>query len=81
VAAGIVDAVGNDVTGFAVGDAVSVIPAVSMNQYPPTARSFLTRLCRREAPGIAVVRRGRVDLDDVSNSLRRTHRRCQGDQG
>jgi NADPH:quinone reductase-like Zn-dependent oxidoreductase len=32
-AAGIVDAVGRDVTGFAMGDAVSVIPSFSMNQY------------------------------------------------
>jgi NADPH:quinone reductase-like Zn-dependent oxidoreductase len=32
-ASGIVDAVGKDVTGFAVGDAVSTIPAFSMNQY------------------------------------------------
>src|SRR5713226_830343 len=32
-AAGTVDAVGKDVTGFAVGDAVSTIPAFSMNQY------------------------------------------------
>jgi NADPH:quinone reductase-like Zn-dependent oxidoreductase len=32
-AAGIVEAVGKDVTGFAVGDAVSAIPAFSMNQY------------------------------------------------
>lgn len=32
-AAGIVDAVGKDVTGIAVGDAVSVIPSFSMNQY------------------------------------------------
>jgi NADPH:quinone reductase-like Zn-dependent oxidoreductase len=32
-AAGIVDAVGNDVTDFAVGDAVSTIPAFSLNQY------------------------------------------------
>jgi NADPH:quinone reductase-like Zn-dependent oxidoreductase len=32
-AAGIVDAVGKDITGFAVGDAVSTIPAFSMNQY------------------------------------------------
>src|SRR5471032_48772 len=32
-AAGIVDAVGPDVTGIAVGDAVSVIPSFSMNQY------------------------------------------------
>lgn len=32
-AAGIVDAVGKDVTGLAVGDAVSTIPAFSMNQY------------------------------------------------
>jgi NADPH:quinone reductase-like Zn-dependent oxidoreductase len=32
-AAGIVDAVGTDVTGIAVGDAVSTIPAFSFNQY------------------------------------------------
>lgn len=32
-AAGIVDAVGKDVTGLAVGDTVSTIPAFSMNQY------------------------------------------------
>jgi len=31
--AGIIDAVGKDVTGFAVGDAVSTIPAFSMNKY------------------------------------------------
>src|ERR1700739_2919990 len=40
-AAGIVDAVGKDVTGFAVGDAVNVIPAVSMNQYPTYGRVIL----------------------------------------
>lgn len=32
-AAGLVDAIGQDVTGFAVGDAVSVIPSFSQNQY------------------------------------------------
>jgi NADPH:quinone reductase-like Zn-dependent oxidoreductase len=32
-ASGIIDAVGRDVTGFAVGDVVSTIPAFSMNQY------------------------------------------------
>jgi len=32
-AAGIVDAVGSDVTGFALGDEVNVIPSFSMNQY------------------------------------------------
>ena len=32
-AAGIVDAVGADVTGFAVGDEVNTIPSFSMNQY------------------------------------------------
>src|SRR6202011_5662047 len=32
-AAGIVDAVGKDVTGFAPGDKVNVIPSFSMNQY------------------------------------------------
>src|SRR5258708_22231642 len=39
-AAGTVDAVGRDVTGVAVGDTVSTIPAFSMNQYFTTARSF-----------------------------------------
>ena len=33
-AAGIVDAVGKDVTGFAAGDPVSCIPTGFMNQYP-----------------------------------------------
>ena len=32
-AAGIVDAVGKDITDFAVGDVVSTIPAFSLNQY------------------------------------------------
>jgi NADPH:quinone reductase-like Zn-dependent oxidoreductase len=32
-AAGIVDAVGKDVTGFAAGDEVSLVPSFSMNQY------------------------------------------------
>src|SRR6476469_4903699 len=32
-AAGTVDAVGNDVGGFAVGDEVNVIPSFSMNDY------------------------------------------------
>jgi NADPH:quinone reductase-like Zn-dependent oxidoreductase len=32
-AAGFVDAVGSDLTGFAVGDEVSVIPSFSLNQY------------------------------------------------
>jgi NADPH:quinone reductase-like Zn-dependent oxidoreductase len=32
-AAGIVDAVGKDVSGFAVGDGVNVIPSFSMNDY------------------------------------------------
>src|ERR1700761_3686080 len=32
-AAGVVDAIGADVTGIAVGDDVSVIPSFSMNQY------------------------------------------------
>ena len=38
-------------------------------------------LRRREASEVAVVRRGRVDLDDVRDGLRRAHRGRQGDQG
>src|ERR1700686_4312851 len=48
-AAGIVDAVGEDVTDFAVGDAVSTIPAFSLNQYVTYGEVIL-------APDYAVVK-------------------------
>ena len=48
-AAGIVDAVGKDVTGFAVGDAVSTIPAFSLNKYSAYGEVIL-------APDHAVVK-------------------------
>jgi NADPH:quinone reductase-like Zn-dependent oxidoreductase len=48
-AAGIVNAVGKDVTDFAVGDAVSTIPAFSMNQYFTCGEVIL-------APAYAVVK-------------------------
>ena len=48
-AAGIVDAVGNDVTDLAVGDAVSTIPAFSLNQYFTYGEVILV-------PGYAVVK-------------------------
>jgi NADPH:quinone reductase-like Zn-dependent oxidoreductase len=48
-AAGIVDAVGKDVADLAVGDAVSTIPAFSMNQYFTYGEVIL-------APGYAVVK-------------------------
>jgi NADPH:quinone reductase-like Zn-dependent oxidoreductase len=47
--AGIVDAVGQDVTGFAVGDIVSTIPAFSLNKYSTYGEVIL-------APDHAVVR-------------------------
>lgn len=47
--AGIVDAVGNDVTGFAVGDIVSTIPAFSLNKYSTYGEVIL-------APDHAVVK-------------------------
>src|SRR5260370_13744452 len=48
-AAGIVDAVGKDVSGFAVGDDVNVIPSFSMNDYATYGEVILV-------PGYAVVR-------------------------
>ena len=48
-AAGIVDAVGNDVTGLAVGDVVSTIPAFSQNDYCTYGEVIL-------APDYAVVK-------------------------
>ena len=48
-AAGIVDAVGKDVTGFAVGDTVSTIPAFSLNKYSAYGEVIL-------APDHAVVK-------------------------
>jgi NADPH:quinone reductase-like Zn-dependent oxidoreductase len=48
-AAGIVNAVGKDVTGFAVGDAVSTIPAFSLNKYSTYGEIIL-------APDHAVVK-------------------------
>jgi NADPH:quinone reductase-like Zn-dependent oxidoreductase len=48
-AAGIVDAVGKDVTGFAMGDAVSTIPAFSLNKYSAYGEVIL-------APDHAVVK-------------------------
>src|SRR5260370_32930169 len=40
-AAGIVDAVGKDLTGLAVGEAVSTTPAFSLNQYGTYAEALL----------------------------------------
>src|ERR1700686_3052538 len=48
-AAGIVDAVGKDVSGFAVGDDVNVIPSFSMNDYATYGEVILV-------PDYAVVR-------------------------
>jgi NADPH:quinone reductase-like Zn-dependent oxidoreductase len=47
--AGVVDAVGKDVTGFAVGDTVSTIPAFSLNKYSTYGEVIL-------APDHAVVK-------------------------
>ncbi|MFJ3792411.1 zinc-dependent alcohol dehydrogenase family protein [Kitasatospora sp. NPDC090091] len=49
-AAGVVEAIGEGVTGFAVGDAVSVVPAFSMNDYAVYAE-------RAIVPARAVLRR------------------------
>jgi len=48
-AAGIVDALGKDVQGFAVGDAVNLVPSFSMNDYTTYAEVII-------APHYAVVK-------------------------
>jgi len=48
--AGVADAVGKDVTDFAVGDTVSTIPAILLNSTSPTERSFSRPICRRKHP-------------------------------
>jgi NADPH:quinone reductase-like Zn-dependent oxidoreductase len=48
-AAGIVDALGKDVQGFAVGDAVNVVPSFSMNDYGTYAETIIV-------PNYAVVK-------------------------
>jgi NADPH:quinone reductase-like Zn-dependent oxidoreductase len=73
-AAGIIDALGEGVTGFAVGDAVNVIPSFSMSQIRHLRRSRpCAASCGGEAACIAVLHRGRVDLDDVRDGVRRAH--------
>ena len=81
-AAGIVDAVGKDVTDFAVGDAVSTIPAFSMNQYFTYGEVILIpAYAVAKTPTIAFIRRGGVDLDDVLDGLWRTHLRRSSESG
>jgi NADPH:quinone reductase-like Zn-dependent oxidoreductase len=69
--AGVVDAVGKMSPIFAVGDTVSTIPALSLNKYFTYGEVILAPPCRREASGIALIRRSSVSLDDVHNGLRR----------
>jgi NADPH:quinone reductase-like Zn-dependent oxidoreductase len=69
-AAGTVDALGEGVLGFAIGDPVDVVPNFSMNEYatygdPDRGAGQLGR----EATGFTLIRRGCVDLDDVCRSL------------
>src|ERR1700731_1713525 len=60
-AAGIVDAVGKDVTGFAVGDDVNVIPSFSLNAYATYGEVILVpdHAVVRPPRGISSLFRGR----------------------
>ena len=77
-AAGIVEAVGEDVAGFAPGDAVSIVPPLSMVRWPAYAElRDVSGRARREASAGARFRDGGCGLDAVSHRLWRAgrHRR------
>ncbi len=81
-AAGIIDSVGEGVTGFAPGDAVNTIPAFSMNRYGMYGEVVLAPVhAGRQAPAVAHLRGGGLDLDDVRHRLRRIDRGRQADAG
>ena len=72
-AAGIVESVGPGVTDLKPGDAVSTIPAFSMNQYGVYGDLVLAPVhAVAKHPAVAILERSRRDLDAVSHRLRRT---------
>jgi NADPH:quinone reductase-like Zn-dependent oxidoreductase len=67
-AAGSVDAVGKDVSGFAVGDDVNVIPSFSLNDYATYGEVILV-------PDHAVVRQPKaLSFTEASSRMRRSPR-------
>ena len=81
-AAGMVDAVGAEVTGFAVGDAVNVIPSFLDERLHHLRRiRHPAGLRRGAAADRALLHRSGVGLDDVRDGVRGAHRGCEGDEG
>ena len=74
-AAGRIDAVGGAVEGFRPGDAVSVIPSFSMNEYGVYGEQAVVpaRAVVKTPPGVSADRGGGV-VDAVPDRLRRAHR-------
>jgi Epoxide hydrolase N terminus/Alcohol dehydrogenase GroES-like domain len=75
-AAGIVDAVGEDVTGFAVGDAVSCIPNGLMNQYPTYGEVILfpdSAVVKHPESLLAADRSGVAAVGEQPNAIRPFH--------
>src|SRR5262245_16999954 len=81
-AAGTVAAVGPGVDGFQVGDAVSTIPAFSMNQYGVYG-DFVNapRPGPGPPPGLALLGAGGLDVDAIPDRLRSSDRHRRPESG
>ena len=81
-AAGIVEALGEGVKGYSIGEPICVMPSFSMNKYGVYAEHAIVACVRpAEAAGGIGNARMRFHLDAVSDRLRRAHRHFSNRSG